>query len=86
MKTSRKHKALLLSLETLLVVGKSYLRISVMSQPRTITVCHAVEEEPGRLCTAVLDEGHVMTGFDAEHGEQLHPLTGKKALTTRTVL
>lgn len=52
----------------------------------TVTVGHAVEEEPGGICAAVLHKGHVVTGFDAQHGEQLHPLAGETALPTRTVL
>lgn len=52
----------------------------------TITVSHAVKEEPGGICAAVLDKGHVVTGFDAQHGEQLHPLAGKTALPPRTIL
>lgn len=52
----------------------------------TITISHAVEEEPGRICAAVLDEGHIVTGFDAEHSKQLHPLAGKRALTSHTFL
>lgn len=51
----------------------------------TVAVGHAVEEEPGRVAAAVLDEGHVVTGFDAQHGEQLHPLAGEGALATHTV-
>lgn len=69
-------------------------RTSLMSQQTrrqeavtpTITVGHAVEEEPGGICVAVLDEGHVVTGFDAEHGEQLHPLAGEAALPPRAIL
>lgn len=57
-----------------------------MLKTPTITVSHAVEEEPGRIGAAVLDEGHIVTGFDAEHSKQLHPLAGKRALTSRTVL
>lgn len=52
----------------------------------SITVSHAVKEEPGGICAAVLDEGHVVTGFDAQHSEQLHPLAGKTALPPRTFL
>ena len=52
----------------------------------TVTVGHAVEEEPGGICAAVLHKGHVVTGFDAQHGEQLHPLAGETALPPRTVL
>lgn len=52
----------------------------------TIAVGHAVEEEPGGICAAVLDEGHVVTGFNAQHGKQLHPLAGKTALPPRTFL
>lgn len=52
----------------------------------TIAVSHAVEEEPGGICAAVLDEGHVVTGLDAQHGEQLHPLAGETALPPRTFL
>lgn len=51
----------------------------------TVAVGHAVEEEPGRVAAAVLDKGHVVTGFDAQHGEQLHPLAGEGALATRPV-
>lgn len=53
---------------------------------RTIAVGHAVKEEPGGIRTAVLHEGHVVTRFDAQHGEQLHPLAGKAALPPHTVL
>lgn len=56
------------------------------SKTPTITVSHAVKEEPGGICAAVLDEGHVVTGFDAQHSEQLHPLAGKTALPPRTFL
>lgn len=52
----------------------------------TITVSHAVEEEPGGICSAVLDKGHIVTSFDAQHSEQLHPLAGKTALSPSTVL
>lgn len=52
----------------------------------TVTISHTVEEEPGGISAAVLDEGHVVTGFDAQHGEQLHPLTRKTALPPRTIL
>lgn len=52
----------------------------------TVTVSHAIEEEPGRVRAAVLDKGHIVTGFDAQHSEQLHPLAGKHALPPRTVL
>lgn len=52
----------------------------------TITVSHAVKEEPGGIRVAVLDKGHVVASFDAEHSEQLHPLAGKSALSACTVL
>lgn len=52
----------------------------------TVTVGHAVEEEPGGIGAAVLDKGHVVAGFDAQHGEQLHPLAGEAPLPARTVL
>lgn len=52
----------------------------------TVTIGHAVKEEPGGVCAAVLHEGHVVAGFDAQHGEQLHPLAGETALPPRTVL
>lgn len=58
---------------------------AVVGRSPTVAVGHAVEEEPGRVAAAVLDKGHVVTGFDAQHGEQLHPLAGKGALPTRSV-
>lgn len=46
----------------------------------TIPICHAVEEEPGGVVPAVLDEGHVVAGLDAQHREQLHLLRGDAAV------
>lgn len=47
---------------------------------RTVSIRHAVEEEPGGFGGAVLDEGHVVAGLDAQHGEELHALSGEDAL------
>ena len=37
----------------------------------TLSVCHAVEEDPVVAVGSVFDEGHVVAGLDAEHSEQL---------------
>lgn len=39
-------------------------------------VGHAVEEHPVLVLGAVFNEGDVVTGLDAEHGEELHLLAG----------
>lgn len=49
-------------------------------QRGTVAVGHAVEEEPGGVVPAVLDEGHVVAGLDAQHRKQLHLLRGHAAV------
>lgn len=46
----------------------------------TASVCHAVKEEPGVRVRAVFDEGHVMAGLNAEHGKQLHHVSGHRSV------
>lgn len=58
----------------------------MLSKIHTVSISHAVEEEPGRIRAAVLDKGHVVTCFNAQHCKQLHPLAGKAALPPRTIL
>lgn len=45
--------------------------------PPTLSVGHAVEEDPVVFVGPVFDEGHVVAGLDAEHGEQLQPVSGQ---------
>lgn len=45
--------------------------------PPTLSVGHAVEEDPVLFVGPVFDEGHVVAGLDAEHGEQLQPVSGQ---------
>ena len=46
----------------------------------TVPIGHAVEEEPGRVVFAILHEGHVVAGFDAQDREELHLLAGDAAV------
>lgn len=52
----------------------------------TVSVSHAVEEEPGGVGSAVFDKGDVVTGLDAEHSKQLHLLVGEGTLPPNTLL
>lgn len=42
----------------------------------TVPVGHAVKKHPVLVLGAVFNEGDVVTGLDAEHGEELHLLPG----------
>lgn len=54
-------------------------------QPRlTFSVRHAVEEDPVMAAGAVFDEGHVVTGLDAEHGKQVQLVPGQNTWTPVT--
>lgn len=59
---------------------------SITFSLHTVAVGHTVEEEPCGVLVAVLDEGHVVTGLDAEHGKQLHPLARVATLPPHTLL
>lgn len=59
---------------------------SITFSLHTVAVGHTVEEEPCGVLVAVLDEGHVVTGLDAEHSEQLHPLAREATLPPHTLL
>lgn len=50
----------------------------------TLSVRHAVEEDPVPAAGAVSDEGHVVAGLDAEHGKQLQPVSGQSVPTPVT--
>ena len=45
-------------------------------QGLTLSVGHAVEEQPVRGPWPVLHQADVVAGLDARHGEQLQPLAG----------
>ena len=47
------------------------------SRALTFSVRHAVEEDPVLGARSVFDEGHVVAGLDAEHGEQLQLVSGQ---------
>lgn len=54
-------------------------------KPRlTLSVRHAVEEDPVFAAGAVLDEGHVVAGLDAEHGKQVQLVSGQSVGTPVT--
>lgn len=58
----------------------SDLRNVVATLIVAMSVGHAVKEEPGVRVRAVFDKGHVVTGVNAEHGEQLHGAPGYGAV------
>lgn len=48
-----------------------------------MSVCHAVKEEPGVRVRAVFEEGHIVAGLNAEHGKQLHGVSGDRSIRGR---
>lgn len=54
-------------------------------KPRpTLSVRHAVEEDPVLAAGAVFDEGHVVAGLDAQHGKQVQFVSGQNGRTPVT--
>lgn len=50
---------------------------SIKSRPLTLSVCHAVKEDPVLAVWSMFDEGDVVAGLDAEHSEQLQFVSGQ---------
>lgn len=48
-----------------------------MKSALTLSVRHAVKEDPVPAARSVLDKGHVVAGLDAEDGEQLQFVSGQ---------
>lgn len=46
--------------------------VCILNIPLTLSVCHAVEEDPVLSVWSIFDEGHIVACLDAEHSEQLH--------------
>lgn len=49
----------------------------IKSRLLTLSVCHAVKEDPVLAVRSVFDEGDVVAGLDAEHSEQLQFVSGQ---------
>lgn len=52
----------------------------------SVSICHAVKEEPCRICISIFDKGHIVTGFNTKHSKELHPLSGEAALSSHALL
>lgn len=51
-----------------------------MHEPLTLSVCHAVKEDPVLDVGSMLDEGHIVAGLDTEHSEQLQFVSGQSLM------